>query len=81
LDKIIFYKLKLTILLRTLRVVNLHCNKTDHNNIKIDETIVTGDNGKFPGFGPVPMSNGSDWNINANIQVNLEAIRKSRMKI
>ena len=38
-------------------------------------------NDKFPGFGPVSMSNRSDWNINANIQVNLEAIRKSMMKI
>ncbi|MDW0149828.1 MAG: hypothetical protein QOK89_05555 [Nitrososphaeraceae archaeon] len=67
--------------MRTLRLVNLHCNKTDHNNTKVDETIVTVDNGKFPGFEPVPMSNRSDWNINANIQVNLEAIRKSMMKI
>ena len=71
----------MTILLRTLRLVNLHCNKTDHNNTKVDETIVTVDNGKFPGFEPVSMSNRSDWNINANIQVNLEAIRKSMMKI
>lgn len=71
----------MTILLRTLRLVNLHCNKTDHNNTKVDEAIVTVDNGKFPGFGPVSMSNRSDWNINANIQVNLEAIRKSMMKI
>jgi hypothetical protein len=36
---------------------------------------------KFPGFGPVSMSNRSDWNINANIQVNLETIRKSMMKV
>ncbi|MDW3626747.1 MAG: hypothetical protein QOK72_08900 [Nitrososphaeraceae archaeon] len=67
--------------MRTLRLVNLHCNKTDHNNTKVDETIVTVDNGKFPGFEPVSMSNRSDWNINANIQVNLGAIRKSMMKI
>lgn len=66
----------MTILLKTLRLVNLHYNKTDHNNTKVDETIVTVDNDKFPGFGPVSMSNRrSDWNINANIQVNLEAIR------
>ena len=66
----------MTILLKTLRLVNLHCNKTDHNNTKVDETIVTVDNDKFLGFGPVSMSNRrSDWNINANIQVNLEAIR------
>jgi hypothetical protein len=66
----------LTILLKTLRLVNLYCNKTDHNNTKVDETIVTVDNDKFPGFGLVSMSNRrSDWNINANIQVNLEAIR------
>ncbi|MDW3604087.1 MAG: hypothetical protein QOK67_03550 [Nitrososphaeraceae archaeon] len=67
--------------MRTLRLVNLHCNKTDHNNTKVDETIVTVDNGKFPGFEPISMSNRSDWNINANIQVNLGAIRKSMMKI
>ena len=65
----------MTILLKTLRLVNLHCNKTDHNNTKVDETIVTVDNDKFPRFGPVSVSNRSDWNINANIQVNLEAIR------
>ena len=57
----------MTILLRTLRLVNLHCNKTDHNNTKVDKTIVTVDNGKFPEFGLVSMSNGSDWNINANL--------------
>jgi hypothetical protein len=68
-------------LLRTLRLLNLHCNKTDHNNTKVEETIVTVDNGKFPEFGPVSMSNRSDWNINANIQVNLEDIIKSIMKI
>ncbi|HEY8522464.1 MAG TPA: hypothetical protein VIL14_01760 [Nitrososphaeraceae archaeon] len=43
--------------MKTLRLVNLHCNKTDHNNTKVDETIVTVDNDKFPGFGPVSMSN------------------------
>ena len=42
-------------------------HKTDHNNTKVDKTIVTVDNGKFPGFGLVSMSNGSDWNINANL--------------
>ena len=67
----------MTILLKTLRLVNLHCNKTDHNNRKVDEIIVTVDNDKFPGFGLVSMSNRrSDWNINANIQVNLEGYKK-----
>jgi hypothetical protein len=68
-------------LLRTLRLVNLHCNKIDDNNTKVDETFLTVDNGNFQGFEPVSMSNRSDWNINANIQVNLETIRKSMMKI
>jgi hypothetical protein len=61
--------------MRTLRLLNLHCNKTDNNNItKVNETFLTVDNGKFQGFGPETMSNGSDWNINANIQFNVEAI-------
>jgi len=65
--------------MRTLRLLNLHCNKTDNNNnnnntTKVKETFLTVDNGKFQGFGPETMSNGSDWNINANIQFNVEAI-------
>jgi hypothetical protein len=67
--------------MRTLRLLTLHCNKTDDNNnnnntttTKVAETFLTVDNGKFQGFGPESMSNGSDWNINANIQFNVEAI-------
>jgi hypothetical protein len=60
--------------MRTLKLLNLHCNKTDDNNTKVDETFLTVDSGKFHGFGPESMKNGSDWNINANIQFNVEAI-------
>src|SRR5687768_9044527 len=62
--------------MRTLRLLNLYCNKTDdnNNNIKVDETFLTVDNGNFQGFGPESMRNGSDWNINANIEFNVEAI-------
>ena len=59
--------------MRTLRLVNLHCNKTD-DTTKLDETLLTVDNGKFHGFGPVAMRNKSDWDINANIQFNEKAI-------
>ncbi|HEU4481632.1 MAG TPA: hypothetical protein VFR65_01130 [Nitrososphaeraceae archaeon] len=62
--------------MRTLRLLTLYCNKTDddNNNTKVAETFLTVDNGKFQGFGPESMSNGSNWNINANIQFNVEAI-------
>ena len=60
--------------MRTLKLLNLHCNKTDDDNTKVDETFLTVDNIKFQGFGPEAMSNGSDWNINANIEFNVEAI-------
>jgi hypothetical protein len=61
-------------LLRTLRLVNLHCNKIDDNNTKVDETFLTVDNGNFQGFGPEAMRNRRDWNINANIEFDVEAI-------
>jgi hypothetical protein len=63
--------------MRTLRLLNLHCHKTndnDNTNTKVNETFLTVDNGKFQAFGPESMSNGSNWNINANIQFNVEAI-------
>ena len=63
--------------MRTLRLLNLHCNRTDdidNNNSKVNETILTVDNGKFQGVGPESMVNGSDWNVNADIQFNEQAI-------
>ena len=64
--------------MRTLRLLNLHCRKTDdiddNNNTKVNETILTVDNGKFQGFGPESMVNGSDWKVNADIQFNEKAI-------
>ena len=62
--------------MRTLRLLNLHCNRTDddNNSTKVNETILTVDNGKFQGFGPESMINGSDWNVNAVIQFNEQAI-------
>lgn len=62
--------------MRTLRLINLHCNKTDNhnNNTKPDEAFLTVDNGRFRGFGPESMMNGSDWNVNAEIQFNEQAI-------
>jgi hypothetical protein len=63
--------------MRTLRLLNLHCNKSPNNNdanTEPDETFLTIDNGRFRGFGPESMTNGSDWNINAEIQFNERAI-------
>ena len=60
--------------MRTLLLLNLHCNKTDDDDTKVNETFLTVDNGKFQGFGPESMMNGSDWNINANIQIDEKAI-------
>jgi hypothetical protein len=62
--------------MRTLRLLNLHCNKTNDNddNTKVNETILTVENGKFHEFGPESMMNGSDWNVNAEIQFNEQAI-------
>ena len=39
--------------MRTLKLLNLHCNKIDDNNTKVDETFITVDNGNFQGFGRV----------------------------
>ena len=61
--------------MRTLQLINLHCNKTDKDdNIKPDEAFLTVDNGRFRGFGPESMMNGSDWNVNADIQFNEQVI-------
>jgi hypothetical protein len=62
--------------MRTLRLLNLHCNRTDNddNNSKVNETILTVDNGKFQGFGPEPMMDGSDWNVNVDIHFEEQAI-------
>ena len=48
--------------MRTLRLLNLHCNKTDDdfNNIRLDDTFLTVDKGRFRVFGPESMMNGSD---------------------
>ncbi len=62
--------------MRTLRLLNLHCNKTDDdiNTTKLNETFLSVENGRFHVFGPESMMNGSDWNINANIQFDEKAI-------
>ena len=44
--------------MRTLKLLNLHCNKID-DNTKVDETLLTVDNSNFQGFGPASMRNGS----------------------
>ncbi len=60
--------------MRTLRLLNLHCNRTDdHNNSKLNKTFLTVDNGRFHIFGPESMVNGSNWKINADIQFNEQA--------
>ena len=62
--------------MRILRLLNLHCSKTDSNdnNIRLGETFLTVDNGRFQGFGPESMVNGNDWNVNADIQFNEKAM-------
>jgi hypothetical protein len=63
--------------MRTLRLLNLHCNKTDdddNNNSKVTEILITVDNDKFHGFGPESMMNGSDWKINSDIKFTEQAI-------
>ena len=62
--------------MRTLRLLNLHCNKTDDdiNTTKLNETFLSVENGRFHVFGPESMMNGSDWNVNAEIQFNEKAI-------
>jgi hypothetical protein len=61
--------------MRTLRLLNLHCNKTDGdvNNTKLNKIFLTVENGRFHIFGPELMMNGSDWNVNADIQFNEQA--------
>jgi hypothetical protein len=59
--------------MRTLRLLNLQCNKTDNDNNKLDKTFLTVDNGRFHILGPEPMINGTDWKINADIQFNERA--------
>ena len=62
--------------MRTLRLLNLHCNKIDdeNNNPKLKETFLTVENGLFHIFGPKLMMNGSDWKVNADVQFNKQAI-------
>jgi hypothetical protein len=63
--------------MRTLRLLNLHCNKTDNDdvdNIKLNKTFLTVDNGSYHIFGPESMMNGSDWKVNTDIQFNEQAI-------
>ena len=61
--------------MRTLRLLNLHCNKNDNDdNTKPDEAFLTVDDGRFRGFGPESMMNGSNWIVNADIQFNEHAI-------
>jgi hypothetical protein len=62
--------------MRTLRLLNLHCNKgnnNDINNSKPSKTFLTVDNGRFHVLGPESMMNGSNWKINADIQFNKQA--------
>ena len=64
--------------MRTLRLLNLHCNKTNDNddvdNTESNETFLSIENGTFHIFGPKLMINGSDWKVNADIQFNKQAI-------
>jgi hypothetical protein len=61
--------------MRTLRLLNLHCNKTnDNTNTKLKEIFLTVDNGSFHIFGPKSMMSESDWNVNADIQFNKQSI-------
>src|SRR5687768_16704784 len=63
--------------MRTLRLLNLHCNKMDdedNSSHKLNETFLTVENGLFHIFGPKLMMNGSDWIVNADIQFNKQAI-------
>ena len=60
--------------MKTLRLLNLHCNKNDNdNNTKLDKTFLTVDNGSFHILGPESMMDGTDWNVNADIQFNEQA--------
>jgi hypothetical protein len=59
--------------MRTLRLLNLHCNKTDNDNTKLNKTFLTVDNGSFHVIGPESMVKGSDWKVNAAIQFKEQA--------
>jgi hypothetical protein len=60
---------------KTIRLLNLHCRKTDENtnNSKLNKTFLTVDNGRFHIFGPESLMHGSDWNVNADVQFNKQA--------
>ena len=59
--------------MRTLRLLNLYCNKTDNDNTKLNKTFLTVDNGRFHILGPESMVSGSDWKVNADINFNERA--------
>jgi hypothetical protein len=63
--------------MRTLRLLNLHCNGTNNddinNTVKLNKTFLTVDNGRFHIFGPESMMNGSDWEVNADVKFNKQA--------
>ena len=62
--------------MRTLKLLNLHCNKTDDDNddnTKPDETFLSIDNDKFHIFGPESLMHGSDWNVNIDVHFNKQA--------
>ncbi len=62
--------------MKTIRLLNLHCNRTnddDNNTPKINETFLSVENGRFHIFGPKLIMNGSNWKVNANIQFNEQA--------
>ena len=61
--------------MRTLRLLNLHCNNThdENNSSKLDKTFLTVDNGRFYVFGPESLMYGSDWKINTDVQFNKQA--------
>jgi hypothetical protein len=60
---------------KTIRLLNLHCSKTDEdtNNTKLSMTFLTVDNGRFHIFGPESLMHESDWNVNADVQFNEQA--------
>ena len=60
--------------MRTLRLLNLYCNRTDNNNTQSNETFLSVENGTFHIFGPKSMINGNNWNVNADIKFNEQAI-------
>ena len=56
-----------------MRLLNLHCNKIIDTS-KPDETFLTVEGIRFQGFGPESMNNENEWNINADILFNEQAI-------